>query len=122
MCAYRHPDGRQCQTPPLRGEQFCFFHHPNYEEARKHAQRSGGLKGSRAVLPSAVYHRLDTRDALIDLLSETVQQVRTGQLDCKVANAVGYLANVIRQVIEESDLETLRAEIEALKERLGVAA
>jgi hypothetical protein len=54
------------------------------------------------------------------LLSETVQQVRTGQIDPKVANAVGYLVNVARQILESDEYERLAREIEALKQRLGL--
>jgi hypothetical protein len=27
-CHHVHPTGRRCGSPALRGEQFCFYHHP----------------------------------------------------------------------------------------------
>jgi hypothetical protein len=27
-CHHRHASGNRCGSPALRGEQFCFFHHP----------------------------------------------------------------------------------------------
>jgi hypothetical protein len=120
MCDFIHPDGRQCKTAPLKGERFCYFHHPGLAEERKRAQIAGGKAGSRKALSDAALVRLDSRDAIIDLLSETVQQVRTGQLDPKIANAVGYLCNVIRQLVEQEDIEKLAHEIAKLKAQLGL--
>jgi len=27
-CHHLHPAGKRCGSPALRGEQFCFYHHP----------------------------------------------------------------------------------------------
>jgi hypothetical protein len=121
MCEFVHPDGRRCEAAPVRGERWCCFHHPGLAEKRKQAQSAGGKTQARKALSEAPLVRLDSRDAIIDLLSETVQQVRTGQLDPKIANAVGYLCNVIRQLVEQEDIERLAQEIEKLKQQLGLS-
>jgi hypothetical protein len=28
ICHHLHPTGQRCGSPALRGEQFCFYHHP----------------------------------------------------------------------------------------------
>jgi hypothetical protein len=32
-CHYLFPDNHYCGSPSLRGEAFCFFHHPNRQPA-----------------------------------------------------------------------------------------
>lgn len=47
------------------------------------------------------------------LLSDTIDDVRTGRLDPKVANTIGYLANVLVRALEVGKLEDRLAAIEA---------
>ena len=54
----------------------------------------------------------DCRD-VVNLISETINQVRKGQLDPRVANAVGYLANVLIKAAEQGDLEKRIEDLEA---------
>jgi len=120
QCAYVSPDGFRCKAVPLSGKELCFFHDPESAELRRRAGVAGGRARARKVLAEAKLSRLDSRESLIDLLSETVQQVRTGQIDPKVANAIGYLVNVARQILESDEYERLAREIEALKQQLGL--
>lgn len=55
----------------------------------------------------------DCRDVVI-LISQTINQVRKGQVDPRVANAVGYLANILIKAVEQGELEGRLAEVEAL--------
>ena len=58
----------------------------------------------------------DCGDA-IALISETINQVRKGQIDPRVANSVGFLANILIKAVEQNKLET---RIEQLEELLKV--
>jgi hypothetical protein len=49
---------------------------------------------------------------VLTLVELTINDVRSGRVDVRVANAVGVLANVAARVIERSDLE---ARLEALE-------
>jgi hypothetical protein len=65
------------------------------------------------VLPSdqATVNLRSLRD-VCELVSETVGQVRTGALDPRVANAVGYLCTVLIRALELSRLEERIAALE----------
>jgi hypothetical protein len=54
---------------------------------------------------------------VVALISETINQVRKGVIDPRVANAVGYLANVLIKAFEQDELETRIERLEALLER-----
>jgi len=51
---------------------------------------------------------------VVALLSETINQVRKGQIDPRVANAIGYLANVLIKASEQGELEKRISEVESL--------
>jgi hypothetical protein len=53
---------------------------------------------------------------VVALVETTVNDVRSGRVDVRVANAVGYLANVAIKAIEQSDLEARLATLEAVLE------
>ncbi len=52
-------------------------------------------------------------DALA-LISDTINQVRKGDIDPRVANSVGYLATIAMRAFEQNDLETRIAKLESL--------
>lgn len=40
-CQHTHPNGKRCGSPALRGEFFCFFHHPTRRPpSRAHATQA----------------------------------------------------------------------------------
>jgi len=114
-CQGNKKTGEKCRAAATPGSQYCFFHDPEREQERKEAQSSGGRHGRMKTLPN------DTPDTeignctdVVRLISATINQVRRGELDPRVANAVGYLANVLIRAAEQSDIETRLAELEAI--------
>jgi hypothetical protein len=124
-CQSVKASGRKCGANAMTGSTFCFFHNPTKEAEREAARRSGGLERNRrvAVLPPGTPDRqvLKISD-VIELLGETVNQVRRGQLDPKVANSVGYIAGILIKALERGPLEDRIALLEALlkKQRSGL--
>ena len=47
------------------------------------------------------------------LLSESINQVRRGQLDPRVANAVGYLASILLNALDQGLVEERLSRVEA---------
>jgi hypothetical protein len=42
---------------------------------------------------------------VVTLLGQTINQTRRGQLDTRVANAVGYLAGILLKGLQDADIE-----------------
>ena len=116
-CRHVKADGERCKAPPLRdGSGYCFHHAPDKAKERAEARRRGGHENARkAVLPAAAADApLETVADVTRLLGETINQVRTGALDCKVANCVGYLAGVFLKALETGALEERLTALEAM--------
>jgi hypothetical protein len=95
-CQFRRNDGRRCGANAQSGKTLCVFHDPARAAAGRRARRLGGINRSRAaaILPSETPDNplSSTQDVSL-LLGESINQVRRGQLDPRVANALGYLAS-----------------------------
>jgi hypothetical protein len=120
-CEHTKGDGRPCRANARAGSRFCFFHDPAAAEQRAAARRRGGQARSRraAVLPPG------TQDLPLSqvgdvgvLLALTINQTRRGELDPKVANAVGYLASVQLKALSESDLARKVDQLQEMVERV----
>jgi hypothetical protein len=114
-CAAKKPDGAHCQAASLPGTNFCFFHSPKHAAERRKAQSRGGMANRIATLPAdAPDVKIEDGADVVTLLCQTINQVRRGEIDPRVANAVGYLSNIVLAATAQRDLETRIAELESL--------
>jgi hypothetical protein len=66
------------------------------------------------VLPAdAPDNPLRSTHDVSSLLGESINHVRKGQLDPRIANAVGYLASILLGALQQGPLEERLARIEA---------
>lgn len=114
-CCHIKADGTQCRARKVRGSEYCFFHDPAKAAERAVAQQAGGQRGRAAVLPPDTPGRqVKTAAEVIGLLSETINHVRTGQLDPKVGNCIGYLSGVILKAVEQGNMADRLASLESI--------
>jgi len=120
QCRHIKPDRSRCRANVLHGSHYCFFHDPLSARARAAARKAGGLERSRraAVLPDGTPDRpLASAADVTGLLAETINQVRRGEIDPRISNAVGYLAGILLKAKERDDLEQRLARLESIVAR-----
>ena len=110
-CAQIHQSGKRCGGYAIAGSAYCFAHAPEQAAKRDAARRRGGQAGRMATLPASAVTVRSLGD-VVELVEATINDVRTGRVDVRIANSVGYLANVAIKAIAQSDLE---ARLEALE-------
>jgi hypothetical protein len=128
QCQATKADGSPCRGSALPGKSVCLFHDPTQAGKAKAARRKGGKTRSKqaAVLPLAPDVKVEDVAGVVKLLSETISQVRRGEIDPKIANATGYLSSVLLRALEGGVLareieaqaeamKALRAEVEAMR-------
>ena len=119
-CKATKSDGGTCQAAALPGSDFCYFHDPATAAARRRAQSLGGRGNRMASLPTdAPDVKVENGADVVRLLGETINQVRRGAIDPRVANAVGYLANILLGATGQRELEDRIAELESLVKNRG---
>jgi hypothetical protein len=114
QCRYKRPDGGKCHANATTRSGLCFFHDPERAAERLEAQRAGGRRNKAASLSS------DTPDCdlknvgdVVTLLGTTLNQVRKGQIDPRIANSVGYLSGILLKALEVDTLEQRVSDLEA---------
>jgi len=109
QCELVKPNGERCRARAVAGSGFCYFHAPEVAEKRRAACSAGGrtrIKPPPATLPArAKKLHLGDRTKVLRLLEDTIHQVRTGQVDVKIANCIGALLSVaVRTFQDNADL------------------
>ena len=74
-CHHLHPTGQHCGSPALRGEQFCFYHHPT----RRPPTRTPPFRTPFDVSP------IVDPETLQITLSEIIRRLADNTLDTKRA-------------------------------------
>jgi hypothetical protein len=120
-CEGKRKDGQPCEAPAMPNSTWCYFHAPDRADERDANNKKGGRARSKraATLPDGEDVVLMDVASVLALLSETVSQVRRGQVDPKIGNCLGYLASIALRSIEGHELtkqiEELRAEVEKMR-------
>jgi hypothetical protein len=114
-CAFIKPDGSQCNANPISDSEFCFFHDPKSKEKQKEAQISGG-KANKVVLKEAlpVLTINESRDVIM-LLIDTINRVRSGEIDIRLANCLGVLSG---QLIKAFEMSQISDRVEIVEQKI----
>ncbi|MBA2691489.1 MAG: hypothetical protein H0U65_03215 [Rubrobacter sp.] len=92
----------------MRGEGYCYAHHPDLEDKRRAACRKGGKRGGRGRPNGGIR---DVKSWLLKLASD----VEEGRLEAKDGAVVSQILNVFLRGVE---VERKTKEAEELEERL----
>jgi hypothetical protein len=107
-CCHISLEGTPCKAHPRTGKQYCFFHDPASQEKRAAARRAGGVIRSHNAQPAqklpANLPRKPLRkfSDIAELLEETVNHVRQGEMDLQSARTIGYLAYALVHTLNSS--------------------
>ncbi len=111
VCGYIKPDGQRCKALPMKGEGYCYAHHPDLEERRRAASSKGGKRGGRGRARPGNGDLRDVKAWLLRLASA----VEGGKLEAKDGTAVSQILNIWLRGLET---ERKIKESEELEERL----
>jgi hypothetical protein len=115
-CHFRKKDGGHCGANAQPANGLCVFHDPATADDGLRARQAGRVHRSQAaaVLPSDTPdHPLGDTNQVSVLLADSINRLRRGQLDPRVANAMGYLASVLLKALDQR-LEERLAHLEAV--------
>ena len=117
QCKFIKSNGKQCNANAMRNSELCFTHNPETKEAKKEAVVRGGKSPKKNYNPLLPV-KIEDSSGVVKLLVKTINEVRTGEIDLRVANCLGYLSGHLIKAMEVSDIEKRVEEIEKqLEER-----
>src|SRR5438445_13508677 len=115
-CQSRKKNGESCGADTQSGKSLCVFHDPAKAADGRRARRAGGINRSRGATvlpPETPDNPLRSTTDVSTLLSESINQVRRGQLEPRVANALGYLASILLNALDQGPVEERLWRVEA---------
>ncbi len=111
-CAGIKADGGRCQAQAIRDTEWCFSHHPDYEDARRHRATKGGKRGGRGR-PVAELGALRVENA------EIRERLLAGKLKPHVAavavQSINADARLVATTLKAKETEELAREVEELR-------
>jgi hypothetical protein len=115
LCSGIRADGGRCKAQAIADSQWCFGHHPDYEEQRRRRASKGGKRGGRGR-PQAELANIKER------LSDLADDVLADRVDRGVAAVASQVLNVYLRAVSvelkaREQLE-LTERLEALEEAL----
>ena len=109
-CKSKTRDGEPCRGFALE-DGYCFSHSPALEKKRLEARAEGGKNSSRAArLKKLVPPRLIP---VFDRLETALEEVHSGELESKQAQAMASLARAMVAVLTSGELEERLREVES---------
>jgi hypothetical protein len=120
LCSGIRADGRRCQAQAISASEWCFNHHPDYEEERRRRASRGGKRGGRGR-PVSELARLQGRfeDLVAKVLSGEVERARAA-VACQLLNgARACVRDALAAREQEELIERLEALEGALEQRRG---
>lgn len=115
-CEFKKSNGGRCGADAQIGKSLCVFHDPARAADGRRARKAGGIRRSHAtaVLPIDTPERsLNNTKEVSVFLADSINQLRRGQIDPRVANGIGYLTTVLLRALEQGPMEERMAKIEA---------
>jgi hypothetical protein len=112
QCKYTKSDGSRCRGFTVSGSDYCWRHSSVVKDFEKKSASSRGGRNRSLIpvnLPQIIIN--DTRD-IPPLLVDTIQHLRSGEIDVRLGTAVGYLSNILLKSYEVADIENRMEKIE----------
>jgi len=100
-CKHIKANGEQCKANAMSGLDYCYLHNPKIsEEEKKKANQKGGLNRAKTVKEALPLLVIKEPGDTVTLLIDTINRVRAGDLDIKVANCIGFLSEKLLRAFE----------------------
>lgn len=113
-CKQTLDDGQQCGAYSLKDKDFCFSHDPESREKKLEAVRKGGLAKEIVIDTPLATIAVNTPKDVVMLLAQTINEVRAGTLDPRIANTIGYLTGHLIRAFEVAEIDGKMEEVRAV--------
>jgi hypothetical protein len=113
-CAAIKPNGERCKVEAIPNAEWCWSHHPDYQQARQRRASKAGKRGGRGR-PVSELARLGAR------FEELADKVLCGEIERGVGAVVGQLLNGARACVRDGLLAREQEELVSRMEAIEAA-
>ncbi len=105
-CKFIKDNGERCEANTMKNSGYCYLHNPDVSKKDKEiAQSNGGKNRAVTIGKSLEPVSIKKTSDVVRLLEKTINDVRSGELDIRVANSIGYLSGHLIKALEVSEIE-----------------
>lgn len=105
-CKAKNKQGKQCGAYAMSGNEYCYLHNPNITDKEKRAVKVKGGQANRAIITKPLPPiEIKAPQDVVGLLANTINQVRAGGLDVRIANCIGVLSGHLIKALEVANIE-----------------
>jgi len=98
----------------MDNKNYCFSHDPDSVEKKLLASSKGGLARVIKVDVPLEVITIATPGDVVNLLASTINEVREGKIDPRVANTIGFLAGHLIRALEIAEVNRKIEEVHAV--------
>ncbi len=119
-CKFVKSNKQQCQANAMSNSDYCFHHNPSISKSKKKKAQSKGGRANKTTIkePLSPVTIKELKDVVV-LLGDTVNRVRAGQMDAKIANCLFYGSGQLIRALQASEIEKRVEAIEEIVFRWG---
>ncbi len=103
-CSGIKADGGRCRAQAIRGSEWCFNHHPDYEQQRRQRASKGGKRGGRGRPQVELADLKGKLSALADDVLEARVSRSNAAVAAQVLNVYLRAVSVELKVVEQREL------------------
>ncbi len=103
-CSGIKADGGRCRAQAIRGSEWCFNHHPDYEQQRRQRASKGGKRGGRGRPQVELADLKGKLSALADNVLEARVSRSNAAVAAQVLNVYLRAVSVELKVVEQREL------------------
>ena len=112
-CKYIKSDGSKCGANAMGGGDYCYHHNPDItNKEKKESQSKGGRANAMIIKKPLSPVKLSKPKHIVILLEDTVNRVRSGEMDAKIANCIGVLSGQLIRALDMADISQRVEKIE----------
>ena len=112
-CTFKKENNEPCNANAMKISKYCYLHNPEISEEEKlNAQSNGGKGNTIKVFEPLAPIFLDNPEDVVNLLADTINKVRAGEMDLRVANCIGYLSG---HLIKACEVSTLSQKLDSIE-------
>lgn len=110
-------DGKKCNAFRIVNDDCCYQHSKNVVVVaeRAEARSKGGLNAYNGIKEPLPDMPLDTRDDARDMLADTVQRIRSGEIDSKTGFTLVSGLKAFVDIIDKQGIQENKDKLEILK-------
>lgn len=95
----------------MKNSDCCYFHDKQMRTQRAQSTSKGGKTPKKVFKPLPLVKITDSK-GVVELLTTTINEIRNGDIDVRIANCLGFLSSHLLKALEISEFEERLEKIE----------